>query len=325
MRVDAVLWRLSLYGVLLLSVALSACAPARLLERAAPGIPRHAELDRTPFFAQRIHQCGPAALAMLFGAQGKAVDPDALAADMYRPELQGSLQSDLLAVARRRGWLPYVIGPSLTALLQEMSAGHPVLVLQSLDDHGRSTWHYAVAIGYDLGRDELVLRSGQEPRVKLEARAFDQSWQPGHRWGVVLLKPGQLPATASLPDYLKAVLAAEPYLTSPDRQRALDVALVRWPEAADALFVEAQARLARADSSGARRLLVNILQGQPRHMATLHALAALELEYGCASDARRLLDRASANPEAAAWSDETARLRAAAQAGAAAVCRPDGY
>ena len=50
--------------------------------------------------------------------------------------------------------------PRLADLLQEVAAGHPVIVLQNLGLEWIPVWHYSVVIGYDLSRGQLVLRSG---------------------------------------------------------------------------------------------------------------------------------------------------------------------
>src|SRR5688572_23044905 len=61
------------------------------------------ELTTTPFFPQKTHQCGPAALASVLSAAGVAITPDELTNEVYLPARRGSLQLELLAATRRRG------------------------------------------------------------------------------------------------------------------------------------------------------------------------------------------------------------------------------
>src|SRR3569623_3150374 len=72
-----------------------------------------------------------------------------------------------LAQQRRYQRLPNVLEPELAALLREVGAGHPVQVLQNRGLSWAPRWHYAVVVGYDLARDEVVLRSGTERRHRV--------------------------------------------------------------------------------------------------------------------------------------------------------------
>src|SRR5690606_33493011 len=155
------------------------------------------ELDRTPYFEQADFQCGPASLAMALGAAGIDVSPEALVGRVFVPGRQGSLQVEMIAAARRQGAVAVRIPGRLDALLQELAAGHPVVVLQNLSLPISPVWHYAVAIGYDLGREELLLRSGPMRRQRLALSTFELTWARGGHWAFVALAPGRLPATAT--------------------------------------------------------------------------------------------------------------------------------
>ena len=138
---------------LLLAALVSGCAApqvAGLLERPPRDLPPSAEIATTPFYAQEDYQCGPASLAALLNHAGRDATPASLAPQVYLPARQGSLQAELLAATRRHGLLAYVLEPRLEALLREIAAGAPVLVLQNLALDWAPQWHYAVAIGYDL-------------------------------------------------------------------------------------------------------------------------------------------------------------------------------
>jgi hypothetical protein len=90
------------------------------------------ELTAVPFFPQTAYQCGPAALSTMLAAAGEDVAPDDLVSQVYLPGREGSLQFELMAAARLRGFVPYVLAPQLDSVLHEVRAGNPVLVLQNL-------------------------------------------------------------------------------------------------------------------------------------------------------------------------------------------------
>src|ERR1039457_6234605 len=132
------------------------------------GLRSRVELDSVPFFAQEEYQCGPAALAMALNAAGVAVTPDALTDEVYLPGRKGSLQVEMLASARRHGLLAYELAPELRDVLAEVAAGNVVIVLQN---QGLCSfypyWHYAVVIGYDLEKNQILLHSGARARRPL--------------------------------------------------------------------------------------------------------------------------------------------------------------
>ena len=78
---------------------------------------------------------------------------DELVAQIYLPERKGSLQPEIIAAVRRYDRVPYRIEPALPALLAELRAGRPVLILQNLGLRSLPRWHYAVVIGYSATAD----------------------------------------------------------------------------------------------------------------------------------------------------------------------------
>jgi len=113
---------------LALLTLLGACAST------APAPPRGAasELSAVPFFPQTEYQCGPAALATVLVHSGVTTRPETLTPQIYLPGRKGSLQLELLAAARRAGRIPFTLTGGPDALLAELAAGNPVLVLQNL-------------------------------------------------------------------------------------------------------------------------------------------------------------------------------------------------
>lgn len=233
-------------------VLLAACAGPQGNPRArlAPEAPRQVELGRVPFFAQEDYLCGPAALAMVLDYSGLAVRPEDLVAQVYAPARQGSLPPAMVSAARRHGRLAYPLD-AFDGLLQEVAAGHPVVVLLNLEVSWAPRWHYAVVIGYDLDAETVILRSGTEARRVLPFRRFRDAWRQAGRWGLAVLRPGTLPAGAEESRYLEAVLGLERARRWGAAARAYEAARARWPASLVAAMGLGNARYALGDLTGA--------------------------------------------------------------------------
>ena len=274
---------------------LGGCASrAPLLETALP--PQAAapsvELARTPFFPQERYQCGPAALATVLEYSGVDVRPEELAPRVFIPAKQGSLQVELSAASRRYQRVPYTIGPRLEDLVREIRAGRPVLVLQNLGLRSWPVWHYAVVIGYSVGADEITLRSGTTEKLVMPARRFSQTWRQAGSWGMVVLRPGELPEAPDRDAYLKAVAAMEGIADPQALEASFRAAVSQWPESSVARFGLANALQAQGQSSKASATYRKLLAAQPEHIPALNNLALVLAQQGCFADALNTVDKA---------------------------------
>jgi tetratricopeptide (TPR) repeat protein len=199
------------------------------------------ELTAVPFFPQEEYQCGPAALAEVLQWTGADATPEMLAPAMVIPAREGSLQIELLAQARVQGRVPFEIDGELRTLQAELAAGNPVIVLQNLAFAWRPLWHYAVVIGVDPETRKVILRSGREHRHVVDWTVFERTWARGGHWAVVVLKPGDLPATATVASTLAAAAPFEQRGEAKVTEALYRSAAARWPD--EMLF-----RLGIADS-----------------------------------------------------------------------------
>ncbi len=222
---------LAIIGLLFLalSLVLSGCGLLSTVPLfQTPGGPAKAMVENVPFFAQEELQCGPAALAMTLNWSGIAVQPSDLTPEVFTPDLKGSLQSALIGATRRHNRVAYAITGS-EALLAEVSAGNPVIVLVNLGLSWYPKWHYAVVIGFDQEREEIILHSGLTANEHLSSRVFMNVWQRGEYWGLLVLPPDRLPARVGEGDWLEAVAGLE---RADQWQGAADgysAGLKRWP------------------------------------------------------------------------------------------------
>lgn len=203
-----------------------------------------------PFYPQEDHQCGPAALATALGAQGVELSPDALAPEVYLPGREGSLAAEMLGATRRQGLVAYPLRPQLEDVLREIAAGAPVIVLQNLSLPIAPQWHYAVAVGYDLPAEQIVLRSGRTRREVMTLSTFEHTWARSGRWAMLALPPDRLPATADAGRYVEAAVALE-RVNAAAARRAYRTALARWPDNLVAAIGEGNTSYAAGDLPGA--------------------------------------------------------------------------
>jgi hypothetical protein len=284
------------------------------------------ELVDVPFFAQTRFQCGPAALATILAYEGLDVDADSLAPSVYVKGLRGSLQAELLAATRRHGLIPYLLAPTPSALFAAVQEGKPVLVLENLGFKRVPVWHYAVVVGFDAERDEVVLRSGKKRRRTEGLDRFLRHIRGGGDWAFVALDPREPPlATATADRYVRGLAGAEPLL-GPAADAAYASALERWPRDPLVLFAAAGRELTAENYAKAASLYETLLDIEPRHAAARNNLANARAAQGCRSEGLRqaraaLADVPAASPLRAAIEDTVAEIaRSVAPKDEPAIC-----
>lgn len=194
-----------------------------------PALPARIELENVPFFAQSKLHCGPAALATVLSQASFNVEPEQLAPKVFTPSRGGSLPLDMLGGARRTGAVAVELDGSLNSVLSEVASGRPVTVLQNLGLSWYPVWHYAVLVGYDLQRNEVILRSGTTRRETLTLTTFNHTWARSGKWAMIVLRPGEMSERIEATKYAPAIVALERIGDLEAAKRGYDAGITRWP------------------------------------------------------------------------------------------------
>lgn len=310
-------------------LTLAGLAACTSLDRRVPEDPAR-ELTGVPFFPQTIHQCGPAALATVLGASGLYVTPAELVPLVYLPGRRGSLQAELLAAARGKGRVPWVLAPEFGAVQAELAAGTPVLVLQDLGALGIRRWHFAVVIGHEPADDLVILRSGTQRRLILRRTDFLRTWRAGGNWAAVITPPDRPAATATGGGFVRALADAARHLPPEAVAAGHAAALERWPTDPLVLLANGNDAYAERRLADAIGLYRRLLAGDPGHAAGRNNLASALLDSGCpriaVQEARQALAALPpGSPLAVPVRDTVARTEAAAGDGGddASACRAE--
>ncbi len=300
-------------GLLLWLLLASGCSltpPLTLPANRLANLPPRQELTATPFIRQDDYQCGPASLAMILGFHGNSLTPAELVPWVFTPDAQGSFPAEMDAVTRQQGFVSYPL-ERLEEVLAEVAAGHPVLVLQNLATDWYPRWHFAVVVGYDLSRQELVLRSGDLPRRITEFMLFETTWARSRHWARVILPPDTLPASAQPQRWLQAAADLEQTGPAPAALQAFLTAVQRWPEQPLAHFGLASRLLASGDATHARARFETLLRLQPDLAAGWNNYAYALRDTGCPAAARTAIACAVAlEPANPAFADSRRELTA---------------
>ncbi|KGE77976.1 MULTISPECIES: PA2778 family cysteine peptidase [Halomonas] len=284
-------------ALVLTLLLLTGCATAPSLSPATrQALPSMALNEAVPFHGQRDYQCGPASLAMALEAAGLDVSVDELIPQVFLPGRDGSVQPEMLATVRRHGLIPFRLDGGFAGLLDELAAGHPVVVMQNLSLPAWPQWHYAVAIGYDLPAEELVLHTGMTPERAIDFGRFDATWARSDRWAFVALPPGELPADAGVENATQAIADFETLNGSEDALPAWQALAERHPKAATVRFALGNARHATGDADGAMRAFQAAVDADPELAPAWLNLGIVAADQGRLDTARTALSRAAALP-----------------------------
>jgi hypothetical protein len=180
----------------------------------------------------------------------------------------------------------------LDNLLREVAAGNPVVILQNLGLQWIPRWHYAVVIGFDLTAHSIILHSGKHPARRVSLKTFQHTWQRANCWGLLVLRPGQLPATVQAPVYLKSAVGLQKAGISASAVMAFQSAVRRWPGNTDARMGLGNALYAHGNLPAAADSFQRVVTIDSQHGAALNNLAHVLAELGDLETAESIARRA---------------------------------
>ena len=250
-----------------------------------------------PFVAPRTELCASTSIEMV-SSYWQSMTP-------YTPHLSlseldertlipakgGTLQIELIAAARADGLLVYPIEPTFDALFSELSEHNPVIVLVNRSYSWYPLWHYAPVTGYDAKEQTILMHFGDMPNEAVAIGTFAALWERSANWGVVLLPPGQLPASATAKKFLQSAYDLEKTGMVKEAIIAYETALTRWPDYIPTLFALGNAYYNLYQISKAEKIYRYILLINPKYPFALNNLADLLCHTQRSQEALKLLDK----------------------------------
>ncbi|MCU0259198.1 MAG: hypothetical protein MUF56_09275, partial [Solirubrobacteraceae bacterium] len=151
----------------------------------------------------------------------------------------------------------------------------------------------AVVIGYDLGRERVLLRSGTHSRVDVPLGRFMATWDGSDRWALLVARPGEPPAGADFGRLMQAAAGLESVGRAEAAAVAYRTAARDWPEETLPLLGLANLAYASGDLAAAERELRAAVRRAPDDVVVRNNLAIVLLAMGCAGSARHEAEAAA--------------------------------
>jgi uncharacterized protein YvpB len=275
--------------ILMVAMLFQACATktpkTEELLKHHSGLHESYHIKKVPFINQEINNCGPATLAMMMKFHQQEVGAKTLASQMITPKSNGTFNMDMISAVRRQGMLGVEIS-EMKDLMTEIQAGHPVIVFQNLGFDWIPNWHYALAIGYDLDGPDIFLHSGEDKNKKVDLRLFERSWGKGGNWGLVVLPPGSLAASADDLAHAEAISGLELAGKLDDAEVSYETVLNKWPKSLPNLIGMGNVLYAKKDFLGSVDYLTKATQFHPTSSVAWHNLANAQGAAGKSRDAK---------------------------------------
>lgn len=273
-----------LYAAVFVSVLLGQFGCSSLVHQSSKTYQPLVSSDRVlmtevPFVVQADDQCGPAALDMVLSHVDHSPGLKTLTEWVFSPDRQGSLQPFMVGGVRRSQAVAYEIR-GFPALLQELAAGHAVVVLQNQGLSWFPFWHYAVIIGYDLTESRIFLHTGAHQQQSMDWSRFASTWQRGNNWGLVALPHGVLPASLGVDPVFLAIAATESTARLEQLETSYLALLNRWPSHLQARLGLANLYYQTQRLDSAQHELIRAAVIHPKSDAVRNNLATIYFEAG---------------------------------------------
>jgi ABC-type bacteriocin/lantibiotic exporter with double-glycine peptidase domain len=134
-------------------------------------------LENVPFVKQKDKYCGPSAMASVLQFYGMDINQDEIAEDIYIPELNGALISDMENYASAKGYRVHTSNGDIEELKTNIDNGIPVILLVDKGKWKISVPHYYVAYGYNDEKDTIILHAGDKKHQEISYAKLNQEWE----------------------------------------------------------------------------------------------------------------------------------------------------
>jgi hypothetical protein len=244
------------------------------------------ELKYFPYFAQDGQQGAPAALAMLLGGSGATATPAELG-PLLNDAQSGEINLNAMRwVPPRYGRIAYMLRPAQPdkELERQLRAGHAVL-LRLRNGVVLKQWRYAVVIGVHPATGTFVLRSAGELRREVPYEELLGAWRDSGYWGLLSLRPGEMPEDASASDWLSAAAQMEQAGKIEAALQAYTAVTQRWPNEGVAWLGLGRSYYSLHNVRGATVAYYNATRLLPNSAAAHNGLAQALVDRQCADQA----------------------------------------
>jgi tetratricopeptide (TPR) repeat protein len=132
-------------------------------------------ISDVPFFRQKQHECGPAALACVYNFLGLQQDVEEISKRIYSRKQKGSLNLQLLIDAREQGLTATMYSGSFERIREAVDDGTPLTLMIS---EGGDSLHYIVVVGYEGdGLSTIVVHDGYRPHKRYAREELETKWR----------------------------------------------------------------------------------------------------------------------------------------------------
>jgi tetratricopeptide (TPR) repeat protein len=137
-----------------------------------------------------------------------------------------------------------------------------------------------------------VLRSGDQNRHLVRVSRFVRTWQGGEYWGIVALRPGEMPAVPDADKFIRSVATVEAVGDFESAVLGYHAATERWPQKPLAWLGLGNVFYAQGDLESAEAAYKRLLAIDPDNAVALNNLSQVQADRGSFKAASATLDMA---------------------------------
>jgi len=145
-------------------------------------------IEVVPFVKQKDEFCGPAAISAVMEFYGEKISQEEIAEQVYIPELNGALISDMENFAKNKGYKVESKNGDLESIKSLINENIPVILLVDRGKWKVSVPHYYVIYGYDENTNVFIHHKGFNSAQEINFSKLDKEWKKMNRLMLVVRK-----------------------------------------------------------------------------------------------------------------------------------------